>query len=246
MYKRYKFKHKETIVTVLLKDERYYQPVIDGILEARRIIEDQISRDPYFLIAYEPYNEVKDAKLEFTDDIITEMFKASWLANVGPMASVAGTIAGYAVNYAKKSGADFAVVDNGGDIAMFGEERLTIGVYAQKLKVGFELNPSDMTDSIYSICTSSGTIGHSVSFGYADAVTVFSSNPAIADAFATRICNEIGKDYGKSEIKEVLERFWMDEFIDGILVIKEEIIGKIGRVPRLKKVEFDADLITKG
>ena len=171
------------------------------------------------------------------------MINASRIAGVGPMAAVAGTISAYAVENMVKAG-NFALVDNGGDIAMHSCE-VNIGIYTPKnLNLGFRIK----SEGFYSVCTSSGTVGHSVSLGYADAVTVFAEDAAIADCFATRICNEIKEGFDKKEIENTLEKFWKEikKYVDGVLVIKGEVIGKIGRVPKLKKVKIEPDLITRG
>ena len=43
----------------------------------------------------------------------------------------------------------------------------------------------------FGICTSSGTFGHSLSFGRADACTVVARSAALADAIATATCNTV-------------------------------------------------------
>jgi hypothetical protein len=239
-YRRYRFKHKETSVAILAENERQYELAVDAILRARRLIEEKIRKDPYFLIAYEPY---EPSELEAEDEVTSRMIRASRLAGVGPMAAVAGTISAIAVEKMVEAG-DFALVDNGGDIAMHSCD-VTIGIYTPlNLNLGFRLKH----ERFYAVCTSSGTVGHSVSFGFADAVTVFGEDAAVADCFATRIGNEIKEDFGEEEIGRTLEILWekAKDYIDGILVVKGETIGKIGRVPKLRRVEVKPDLITRG
>ncbi|MBO8181738.1 MAG: UPF0280 family protein [Archaeoglobus sp.] len=237
-YQRYRFKHKETIVTILAENDTQYELAVEAILRARRFIEERIKKDPYFLITYEPY----EFQVEL-DEVTSRMIRASKIAKVGPMAAVAGTISAFAVENMIKAG-DFALVDNGGDIAMHSCD-ITIGIYMPRnLNLGFRIK----TDGFYSVCTSSGTVGHSVSLGFADAVTVFAKDASIADCFATRIGNEIKENFGKEEIEKTLEMIWKEakNYVDGILVVKEEIIGKIGNVPKLRKVKIEPDLITRG
>ncbi len=238
-YERYSFKHKETIVTILAENERQYKLAVDAILRARRLIEERIKRDPYFLITYEPY-ETEDE----LDDVTLRMVRASKIAKVGPMAAVAGTISAVAVESMIESG-DFALVDNGGDIAMHAYEDITIGIFTPRnLNLGFKINPK----GFYSVCTSSGTVGHSVSLGFADAVTVFAKDTSIADCFATKIGNEIKENFGKEEIEKVLKELWKSarKYIDGVIVVKDDIVGRIGKIPKLRKVKIEPDLITKG
>lgn len=234
--KRFKFRHKETIVTILLDDERYYDVVVEAILEARKAIESKIREDPLFHLTLEPY--------DCEGFIVERMCEASKIAKVGPMASVAGVIAQYAVEKAVEKGADFVVVDNGGDIAMYLNRPIKIGVFTYSQNLCFEIDKK----GFYAVCTSSGTIGHSISFGFADACTIFARDACIADAFATSLCNRIKENFGKEEIESVLNDFWNSakDFIDGALVIKGDVIGMVGKIPRISKGLIKADLITRG
>ncbi len=235
-YRRFRFKHKETIVTILAEDEWYYEIAVSAILKARKEIEDTIEKDPYFYATLEP--------MDCDGEIIGRMCRASKLANVGPMATVAGVIAQYAVEKMVEAGANFAVVDNGGDIAMFLDRPITVGVFTYSTTLSFEIDE----EGFYAVCTSSGTIGHSISFGFADAATIFARDACIADAFATALGNMIGQDFGRKELEETLKIFWnyAKDHIDGALVIKGEIIGFAGRIPKLAKADVKPELITKG
>ncbi len=235
-YKRFRFKHKETVVTILAEDERYYKIAVDAILKARKEIENAIERDPYFYATLEP--------MDCDGEIVGRMCQASKLANVGPMATVAGVIAQYAVEKMVEAGAKFAVVDNGGDIAMFLDRPITVGVFTYSLTLSFEIDE----EGFYAVCTSSGTIGHSISFGFADASTIFAKDACIADAFATALGNMIGRDFGKEEIERTLNDFWnyAKDHIDGALVVKDDIIGFVGKIPKLAKADVKPELITRG
>ncbi len=234
--KRFKFRHKETIVTVLLDDERYYNTVVEAILEARKAIERKIKEDPIFLLTLEPY--------DCNGFIVGRMCEASKVAGVGPMASVAGVIAQYAVERAVEEGADFVVVDNGGDIAMYLKRPVKVGLFTYSQKLCFEIDKK----GFYAVCTSSGTIGHSISFGFADACTIFAEDACIADAFATSLCNRVKENFGREEVESTLKDFWSfaKDFIDGALVIKGDVIGMVGKIPRISRGLIRPDLITRG
>ncbi len=232
--KRFRFKHKETIATILVEDEKYYKVAANAMLKARKEIENYISTDPFFLTTLEPYDCI-NAK-----GIVYKMCRAAKIANVGPMASVAGAIAGYAVEETVKAGAKFIVIDNGGDIAINSDKELTIGIY-----------PTDLAFKIKGkicVCTSSGKIGHSISFGFADAVTIFSEDCCIADAFATALANEIKEDFKQKEIEKTLNSFWnmAKNYVKGAVVVKDEYIGFVGKIPKLVKAKVNYDLITRG
>ena len=236
MYKRYKFQYKETIVTILLNDSSYYNVVVEAILTARKAVESMIKKDPLFHVTLEPY--------DCEGFIVGRMCQASKVAGVGPMASVAGVIAQYAVERAVEEGAEFVVVDNGGDIAMYLDKPIRVGLFTYNHKLCFEIDER----GFYAVCTSSGTIGHSISFGFADACTIFAKDACIADAFATALCNEIKEDFGRGDIERVLKSFWekAKEHVLGAVVVKGNVVGFVGNVPKVVKGVVKPDLITKG
>jgi hypothetical protein len=235
-FKRFSFSYRETITTILTENEKYYKIAVMAILEARNQIESHISLYPEFFTSYEPV-ECVDA-----DDVVIRMCNAARIAKVGPMAAVAGTIAGYAVEKMVQSGAEIAVVDNGGDIAIHTGEELLIGIYPSEL--AFRVDPVDFL----AICTSSGKIGHSVSFGYADAATVIAKDASIADALATALGNRIGKDFGKQELEETVSDFYTEfkNYVEGILIIKDEFVALAGNLPEIVGADVKPELITKG
>ena len=235
-YKRFRFRHKETSVTILTEDEKYYKVAVDAILKARREIEDMIKRNPFFYTTLEP--------MDCNGEIVGRMCQASKLAKVGPMATVAGIIAQYAVERMVEAGASFAVVDNGGDIAMFLDRPITVGIWTYSTTLSLMIEK----DGYYAICTSSGTIGHSISFGFADAATVFARDACIADAFATALGNIIKHEFDRDEIERTLKDFWNEakEHIDGAIVIKGNVVGFAGEIPRLVKADVKPELITRG
>jgi ApbE superfamily uncharacterized protein (UPF0280 family) len=125
------------------------------------------------------------------------------------------------------------IVENGGDIYLATSRERTIGIYAGisplNLQLGIVIQPED---SPLGICTSSGTVGHSLSFGKADAVCILSKSAALADAAATAVGNMVqeGKDIdrGLQKGKEI-------EGVLGTLIIVGEKIGVWGNI-RLTKL----------
>ena len=88
------------------------------------------------------------------------------------------------------------------------------------------------------ICTSSGTVGHSISFGRADAVTVFASEASVADAHATSIANHAFGYVDDEAVENCLEI--ADHFRDhfqGVLVVVGEVAGTVGKIPALVETE---------
>jgi ApbE superfamily uncharacterized protein (UPF0280 family) len=169
------------------------------------------------------------------------MAKASFRAGVGPMASVAGAISYFAVREMVKEGAKHVIFENGGDIAMFISEPVIIGIYSgEKVKnLGLRFKPKN---SIIGVCTSSGKMGHSLSFGKADSVTVISEDPVLADAVATALCNSIDEE-DPDKIERAINRFLIHG-IEGVIVVIGNLVGLGGNLPEFIETPIPYELIT--
>ncbi len=77
------------------------------------------------------------------------------------------------------------------------------------------------------ICTSSGTVGHALSFGKADAAVVISKDAFLADAVATAVGNRVKS---VSDIEKAMEFASKIEGIEGVLVIIGDSIGAWGDI----------------
>lgn len=199
------------------------------ILNQREELKIHIRRNPEFQSSLEPLNIIEGPL------IVKMMVNAANIADVGPMAAVAGTISQLSLNYLLKLKAKYAIVENGGDIALKTNKDVVMGLYAGESslsgKIGFKIkhNKTPM-----GICTSSGTVGHSISFGKADAVTVFASQSSIADALATSIANHATGDKNVEMVENCLSK--AEEFRDhfrGVMVVSGENAGTIGKIPKL-------------
>jgi ApbE superfamily uncharacterized protein (UPF0280 family) len=226
---------RETIATILADDEEHISAAREGIIAARHKLERYIAGDPFFLSTFEPY------PVRSGIAIVDRMADAGVAAGVGPMAAVAGAIAWVGVEAMQEAGAAFGIVDNGGDIALVSDRDVTVGIYAGTSplsdRLGFVIGPDP---AIRGICTSSATVGDSLSFGSADSVTVFSRNPAGADAWATAICNTI-----RPEDTSVLGQVDPGE-VDGVFVIIGSWVCRWGCIPDPVRVSGRHDLITGG
>jgi ApbE superfamily uncharacterized protein (UPF0280 family) len=229
------FVFRETFATILAEDPEHVEAAKSGMLAARQILEAYIAYDPFFLSTYDPYEPDSDDKL------ILRMTNATKKAGVGPMAAVAGAIAWAGVEAMEDAGALFGVIDNGGDIALISDRPIRVGVHAGPAtlsnRIAFVVPPQK---KILGICTSSATVGPSISFGIADAVTIFSYDVALADAWATSVCNLIRLD---DQI--VLNRVNAEEVL-GIFAILGEVIVKWGNLPPLVPAVVDEQLISAG
>jgi len=201
--------------------------VIRGEIRRQRItLESYIHRHPDFATALEPLELLPGAP-----EVARRMQAASAATGVGPMAAVAGTMAQLAVEAARAAGAGEAIVENGGDIFLISPEVVTVALYAGNNplsgKLAFRFLPEQMP---LAICSSSGLMGHSLSFGDCDLVTVVASDAALADAAATLACNLV---YSAEDIPRVLERITVLSGISGVLIIKADKVGMAGDLPEL-------------
>jgi ApbE superfamily uncharacterized protein (UPF0280 family) len=229
------FIFRETIATILADKPGHISAAKSGMIEARQVLEAHIARDPFFLSTFDPYMPDSD------EQIVLRMARATQKAGVGPMAAVAGAIAWAGVEAMMESGAVFGVIDNGGDIALISDRPVRIGVHAGEAvlsnRIAYVVPPQE---GILGICTSSATVGPSVSFGCADAVTVFSCDVALADAWATSVCNQIRPDD-----QTVLDRINPAE-VSGVFAIIGETLVKWGDLPPLVSAVVDEQLISAG
>ncbi len=192
----------------------------DLVLKYRSHIEKYIRLHPDFAVSLVPLRDESPAPA-----IVRDMISAGRKAGVGPMAAVAGAVAEYVGRELLSRSAE-VIVENGGDIFIKADQPLTVAVFAGNsplsLKVGLKI---DASAAPVAVCTSSGTVGHSLSFGAADAVCVVSSSCALADAAATAIGNRIrtAADIPKGT---ALGRQIPD--ITGVLVIKGDRLGAWG------------------
>lgn len=148
-------------------------------------IENYISKDSRFLTSLKPIAVELRAPL-----IVKEMSRAAKKANVGPMAAVAGAIAQFLGRDLLRSGYRDVIIENGGDIFLKITKPRLVGIYAGRSnlwnRLSLKIKPADTP---IGICASSGTIGHSLSFGCADNVVILAKNTALADAAATACAN---------------------------------------------------------
>jgi hypothetical protein len=191
-------------------------------LRHRNSLEGYIEHHPLFLTTLEPYQAETDAPV-----IVKEMSRASQIAGVGPMAAVAGTIA-EAVGKDLLAFSPEIIVENGGDIFLKISKKGPVGIYAGQSpftgKIALEISPEETP---LGICTSSASIGHSLSLGSADAVIALSTSTPLADAIATAIGNEV-KD--ADDIPKTIEKAQNIQGLHGIVIIKGDKIGMWGKV----------------
>jgi ApbE superfamily uncharacterized protein (UPF0280 family) len=194
------------------------------VSRARLHVEEYIRKVPLFADSLKPLPPDDGAPL-----IVREMLAAGRISDVGPMAAVAGAIAEAVGRGLRDFGVDDLIVENGGDIFIHRGRKCTVAVFAGTSplsnKVGITLVPAQMPCGV---CCSSGSVGHSLSLGQADAVVVTASSTALADAAATRLGNEVRTKPGS--IQRALDVAQEIQGISGVLVIQNEQLGAWGNI----------------
>ncbi|MEM2238693.1 MAG: UPF0280 family protein [Candidatus Bathyarchaeia archaeon] len=200
------------------------------VLECRINLEQYLRMNPKFKWSLDPVEVEK-----WAPEVVKRMASAGFLANVGPMASVAGVLADMSLEYGLTAMPTVLVVENGGEIAASTiTVPINIGAYAG---VGvlrgfsFTIHPEDTP---LGVASSSSKLGAGVSFGEADLVTVFAENSGLADAVATAICNLVRSNNSKSVVEKALEKALEIKGVRGCIVFYGDVIGFKGWIPELK------------
>jgi ApbE superfamily uncharacterized protein (UPF0280 family) len=193
-----------------------------AVLNYRYQLERYIHDHPEFFRSLIPLPFV-----EVAPAIVKEMIQASRVAGVGPMAAVAGAMAEFVGRDLLKESAE-VIVENGGDIFIQSPRELNIGIFAGpsplSLRIGLRVSRAEKG---LGVCTSSGTVGPSLSFGRADAVCVLAPSASLADAAATAIGNVV-KSPG--DLPAGLETAQTIVGIRGVVIIIGEKMGAWGEV----------------
>lgn len=201
--------------------ERY---TMDRILFYRSVIEAHIAACPEFRDSLVPLMAPAGVH-----PLLRDMYEATQAAGTGPMSAVAGAMAEYiSRDILEEYKAEEVIVENGGDIFMKLISTATIAVYAGNSplseRIALQIKPEETP---LSVCCSSGTIGHSLSFGIADACMIACRSGALSDAFATAFCNEVKS---REMVHEVTENALHEPEIISVVIIAGDKVGLGGGI----------------
>jgi ApbE superfamily uncharacterized protein (UPF0280 family) len=164
---------------------------------------------------------------EEAPEIVKEMIRKSAIAAVGPMAGVAGAIAEY-TGKALLENCTQVIVENGGDIFIKSDKERRLSIYAGSSplsgKINLKVNPKKMP---LGICTSSGTVGHSKSFGIADAATIIAHDAILADCVTTQTGNLVKNP---ADLKTAIDYAKSIDGVMGVLIIIGDRLASWGEV----------------
>jgi len=186
--KRTQFSYKKTNITILSDIDAGFAR--EELIKNYGLLEKYIQKNLLFLSSYEPLPSDDEAPV-----IVRNMLSAAQKTGVGPMAAVAGAFSDLLGAFLLKNGASDVIVENGGDIFLRITEPRTIGIHAGTSKLSdrlaFNVKPEETP---MGICTSSDSVGPSISLGKSDASTVVADSSALADAAASAIGNAVKGD----------------------------------------------------
>ncbi|MDN5338693.1 MAG: uncharacterized protein PWQ20_1763 [Thermotogaceae bacterium] len=218
--KVYTVKYRESDL-LIKSDEDYSEFVLNILKEFHEEIMSYSLVDPYFLNALK-YYEMNIPK----PHIVSLMFSAAKEFNIGPMAAVAGAFS-QLIGEKLSEKSSTVIIENGGDLFIKSNSPITVGIFAGESpfsgKIGIKVDQT--LHGYIGVCTSSGTVGPSKSFGVADAAIVVAKDAAFADAGATALGNLVQKD---TNIKELLKKFIIQHNLIGGMIIRGKELAAYG------------------
>jgi len=194
-----------------------------AVLTYRRELEDHIKHDPWFYSSLEPINVDMGSP-----EIVKAMAAAGRKAGVGPMAAIAGAVAEFVGRDIGRF-SDEIIVENGGDIFLRSAKKRVLGIYAGEDspftgKLALEVGPAKEG---LGVCTSSGTVSHSLSFGSSDAIVIIAKDTALADAVATATGNILKRP---EDIAKGIDFAKSIDGITGVVAIMKDKLGSWGDI----------------
>lgn len=230
----FQVKLKETDLAIGVDRESFDEELVElvekTVIRLRGDLESYIALSPEFRTSFVPVPALPGAP-----SVVMSMVRAAAKAGVGPMAAVAGAIA-QEVGRKLELRVREVVVENGGDIYLNGKRERIIGIFAGDSpfsnRIGLKIRGTEMP---VGVCTSSGTVGPSVSLGRADAAVIKAKSAALADAVATGAGNLVQNE---SDLVKALEYAQAIDGVLGVIVIKKDklaVWGEMEMIPLSKQ-----------
>jgi len=192
----------------------------ESLARHRGEIEVYIERHPTFQTSFRPVPAATGAP-----EIVRAMSETAEMCDVGPMASVAGAIAQF-VGTDLLSLSRKVIVENGGDVFLSGSGMRKVRVFAGTGSSPVDILVEDSEEGV-GVCTSSATVGPSISLGKADAVTVLARTATLADAAATMIGNTV---LCPADIRGGLDAGREQDGVLGVMIMAQGSMGVWGAI----------------
>lgn len=207
----------------------------DSVQRHYNDLASYIEREPDFLHSLTPY-----PARGYESRIVKEMVWAASIVGVGPMAAVAGSMA-QLVGEDLLAETDEVIVENGGDIFLKCAGSRKFSIYAGESspftgRVEFEV---EVNNRALAICTSSGTVGHSLSLGKSDAVVVIAKSAALADAAATALANRIKTP---ADVETIIAEEKKKQRFEGVIIAFKDKLGIWGNIRIVGRKEEESCL----
>ena len=219
-------KYKETDLWIGV-DKDSYSPFMQDealsiIIKLRNLMDSYLLLDPEYKTSLVP-----DLPQTPAPQIFHDMSAVCKRSEIGPMSAVAGAVAKYtALELKKNFPYKEIMVENGGDIYIDIKEDIDIAVFAGQSplsnRVGLHI-PASV--SPVGVCTSSGTVGPSLSFGKADAVMIVCKDVLLADSYATAMANRVKTT---ADIESVIDYISDRSDILSALIVKDDKMAVTG------------------
>jgi ApbE superfamily uncharacterized protein (UPF0280 family) len=219
----FEFIDRETDLQVFSSRPPEAHFIAERVRQYRHDIENYIARDRRFLVSLKPIPVELSAP-----EIVKEMAQSAKTADVGPMAAVAGAIADFLGRDLVKKGCREVIIENGGDIFLKVAKARNIGIYAGKSRawnsLKIKVRPSQTP---MGVCSSSGTIGHSLSFGIAECAIILAKNAVLADAVATATLNRVRSPL---DVQKALEFALSVKGVRAAAIICNKKLATLGKI----------------
>ncbi len=224
------FAYKDSQCIIIADKASGIEAAKQSLICHRTQLEEFIAAHPKFHYTLKPFPVPKKplvAKL---------MAQAAEKADVGPMAAVAGVLADLAVKDMVADGCEVAVVEDGGEVSAVSNMPIDVALAAGNevlsKRFGFRL-----TEFPIGVATSSGRFSHALSFGDAEAATVFCREAGLADAAATAVCNSVKGEDVKAAIEQGLSVGKSIVGVEGVFILYKGCVGTWGKIPQIIKVD---------
>jgi ApbE superfamily uncharacterized protein (UPF0280 family) len=229
------FQRKDTVGTVISDSESAVKTAISSLENQRKQLEKYVRKNPEFLYSLEP------VRVDEVPRIARLMAEAGVAAGVGPMAAVAGVLCDLAVEAMVLTGSKVAVVEDGGEAYVVSDRSIDVALLAGdsplSKQIGFRLEAFPV-----GLATSSGVFSHALSFGDAEAVTVFAETAGLADAAATATGNVVKGDDVQGAIGNGVNRALSIRGVKGVFILYRGTVGKAGQIPKMVKISGQTPL----
>jgi ApbE superfamily uncharacterized protein (UPF0280 family) len=226
------FRLKESRGTMISQSQGAIDAAVSCIGRHKEELEGHILRHPEFQHSLIP------VRVEDGPAVVRRMAEAAERAGVGPMAAVAGVLADLAVEEMIRRGARVAVVENGGEASVASDRPIDVALQAGDAplskRFGFRLESFPI-----GVATSSGLFSHALSFGEAEAVTVFADNAGRADAAATAVGNVVRGTDERAAVERGVDTGLAIEGVQGVFILYRGTVGMGGEVPKIIGVNPD-------